>query len=107
MIEIVRYQHENGKEPYTEWFRKLRDSLAKTRIAERLRRVEAGNLGDCRPVGEGVNELRIQTGPGYRVYFGWHGDVMVILLCGGDKSTQVNDISKAKALWAEWKRRQA
>ena len=107
MIEIVRYQREDGLEPYTEWFRRLRDTAAKTSIAKRLRRVEVGNFGDCKPVGEGVSELRIDAGPGYRVYFGMHGTVMVILLSGGDKSTQDRDIARSKALWAEWKRRQS
>ncbi len=106
MIQIVRYQREDGTEPYTEWFRRLRDATGKTSIGMRLRRVEAGNLGDCKPVGEGVSELRIDTGPGYRVYFGMRGTVMVILLCGGDKSSQERDIARAKAFWAEWKRRQ-
>jgi putative addiction module killer protein len=106
VFEIVRYQREDGIEPYTEWFRRLRDIAAKTSIGKRLRRVEAGNFGDCKAVGEGVSELRIDTGAGYRVYFGLHGAVMVILLCGGDKSSQDRDITKAKALWADWKRRQ-
>lgn len=68
--------------------------------------METGNFGDCRPVGEGVNELRVDVGPGYRVYYGMHGSLMVILLCGGDKRTQTTAIARAKSLWAEWKRRQ-
>jgi putative addiction module killer protein len=104
--EIVRYRREDGFEPYTEWFRRLRDTAAKTSIGKRLRRVEVGNFGDCKPVGEGVSELRIDTGPGYRIYFGLRGSVMVILLCGGDKSSQDRDIEKAKTFWADWKRRQ-
>jgi putative addiction module killer protein len=107
VIEIVRYQREDGLEPYTEWFRRLRDTATKTNIAKRLRRVELGNFGDCKPVGEGVSELRIDAGPGYRVYFGMHGTVMVILLSGGDKSTQGRDIARSKTLWADWKRRQS
>ena len=106
MIEIVRYQQEDGEEPYTEWFRRLRDAVAKASIGKRLRRVEAGNLGDCKPVGDGVSELRIDTGPGYRIYFGMRRTVMVILLCGGDKSSQHRDIERAKTFWADWKRRQ-
>lgn len=106
MIEIVRYQREDGTEPYTEWFRRLRDKSAKANIISRLHRVESGNFGDHKTVGEGVNELRINVGPGYRIYFGMNAAVMVILLCGGDKSTQDRDIGRAKAIWADWKRRQ-
>ena len=106
MIELVRYQHEDGREPYTQWFRGLRDEVAKIRIAARLRQIESGNLGDSKPVGEGVTELRIHVGAGYRVYCGRHGQRWVILLCGGGKSSQTKDIDTAKNLWAEWKRRQ-
>lgn len=106
MHEIVRYQREDGLEPYTEWFRRLRDIEAKTSIGKRLRRIEAGNLGDCKSVGEGVSELRFDIGPGYRIYFGLHGKVLVILLCGGDKRSQDRDIEKAKSFWADWKERQ-
>jgi putative addiction module killer protein len=106
VIELVRYQHEDGREPYTDWFRSLRDEMAKIRIAARLRQLESGNPGDAKPVGEGVTELRIHVGAGYRVYCGRHGLRWVILLCGGDKSSQTKDIATAKALWAEWKRRQ-
>ena len=72
----------------------------------RLDRLQGGNFGDCKPVGDGVQELRIHTGPGYLIYFGIHGTRLVILLLGGDKPTQSSDITKAKALWAEWQRRQ-
>jgi putative addiction module killer protein len=106
VIELVRYQQEDGREPYTEWFRGLRDENAKVRIAARLRQIESGNLGDAKPVGEGVTELRIHVGAGYRVYCGRHGQFLVILLCGGEKSSQSKDIIRAKALWTEWKRRQ-
>lgn len=106
MIEIVRYQREDGSEPFTEWFRGLRDGIAKIRIAARLRQVQFGNFGDAKPVGGGVTELRIHIGAGYRVYCGVHGQLIVILLCGGDKSSQTKDIYKAKELWIEWKRRQ-
>ena len=105
MIELIRYQQEDGREPYTEWFRSLRDRLAMARIAARLRQVESENFGDCKPVGEGVTELRIDVGAGYRVYCGRHGRGWVILLCGGDKDSQTKDIARAKALWADWKRR--
>jgi putative addiction module killer protein len=80
--------------------------MAKSRIATRLRQIESGNFGDAKPVGEGVTELRIHVGAGYRVYCGRHGQHCVILLCGGDKSRQTKDISTAKTLWTEWKGRQ-
>ena len=106
MIELVYYQEENGRSPFIEWITALRDKVAKARIAARLRKIESGNLGDSKPVGEGVTELRIHVGAGYRVYCGRHGQHWVILLCGGDKSSQTRDIATAKALWTEWKRRQ-
>lgn len=85
-------------EIFVEWLDNLRDSRARTRIIARLDRMEMGNFGDVRPVGGGVNELRIHYGPGYRVYFVRHGPAVVILLCGGDKRTQHADIAKAKKL---------
>jgi putative addiction module killer protein len=106
MFEIVRYARPDGSEPFTEWLRALKDGAAKAAIAMRLRRIEQENLGDCKAVGEGVSELRIHVGPGYRVYFGQYRALLVILLCGGDKGSQAKDIVDAKALWAEWKRRQ-
>ncbi|MDD3883624.1 MAG: hypothetical protein PHW66_01700 [Gallionella sp.] len=71
-----------------------------------MRQVQAGNFGDSEPVGEGVIELRIHLGQGYRVYCGRHGKAIVLLLCGGNKSSQTADIKRAKRLWSEWKRRQ-
>ena len=106
MIELLRYQRENGREPFTEWLNAQRDKLAQARIRVRLRQVQAGNFGDVEPVGDSVSELRIHVGAGYRVYFGRRGKAMVILLCGGDKGSQTADIRRAKELWAEWKRRQ-
>ncbi len=84
------------------WLRKLRDVRALARIQVRIDRLSLGNPGDARPVGEGVSELRIDYGPGYRVYFLQMGETYILLLCGGDKSTQNNDIAKAKALAREW-----
>ncbi len=80
------------------WLKALRDSVGKARIISRIRSAEAGNFGDCEPVGEGVSEMRIHCGPGYRVYYSRVGDVVYLLLCGGDKSTQKRDIKQAKAL---------
>lgn len=107
MIELLRYQREDGREPFTEWLEAVRDKVAQARIRVRLRQVQAGNFGDSEPVGEGVIELRIHVGPGYRVYCGRHGKAIVLLLCGGDKGSQTTDIKRAKQLWSEWKRRQA
>lgn len=88
---------------FNNWLSGLRDSKGKARILARLRSAELGNLGDSEPVGEGVSEMRIHYGPGYRVYFKRTGKVLIILLCGGDKSSQKRDIKKAKTLAAELK----
>jgi putative addiction module killer protein len=86
---------------FAEWLEALSDERAKARIAERIRRVSLGNVGDVEPVGDGVSELRIHYGPGYRVYMVRRGRVVVILLCGGVKSTQARDIRKAKTMAEE------
>ncbi|KPF99173.1 hypothetical protein IP86_09630 [Rhodopseudomonas sp. AAP120] len=83
---------------FERWLRHLRDQRARVRILLRLDRLELGNPGDAAPVGEGVNELRIHYGPGYRVYFVERGATLVVLLCGGDKSSQAADIAAAKKL---------
>jgi len=88
-------------ETYSKWFNELRDTQARARIVSRVRRLSLGNLGDVAPVGDGVSELRIHFGPGYRVYVMQRGSTVVILLCGGDKSTQKSDIAMAKALAKE------
>ena len=96
------YQDARGREPFTQWYEAVRDIRSQARIRNRLRRVEAGNLGDCKPVGKGVSELRLDFGPGYRVYFAELTD-RIILLGGGDKASQGSDISRAQACWAEYK----
>ena len=83
---------------YTRWFRRLRDRQARARIDIRIRRLSLGNPGDVRPVGAGISELRIDYGPGYRVYFVRRGRALVILLAGGDKSSQQRDIARARSL---------
>ena len=107
MIEVFRYQTEDGKEPFTDWLLAVRDKQAQAKIRIRLKRLEAGNFGDCEPVGEGVHELREHLGAGYRVHLGRHGQTAVILLCGGSKKSQPADIATAKEYWMDWKRRQA
>lgn len=87
---------------FDDWLRGVRDSNAVARILARMGRVRRGNLGDCRSVGEGVSELRVDCGPGYRVYFGQRGSALVILLCGGDKRTQDRDIRQARQYWQEY-----
>lgn len=87
---------------YEKWEARLRDKRARTIIAARLMRLAEGLPGDVEPVGEGVSELRIHYGPGYRVYFQRRGNLLVVLLCGGDKSTQARDIAVAKKLANEW-----
>ena len=100
--EIRRYVDRNGKVPFAEWFESLKDTKTQAKILSRLNRFAAGNLGDYRSVGEGVCELRIDYGSGYRVYFGQIGLTVVLLLCGGDKSTQNKDILKAKEYWQDY-----
>ena len=85
-------------EEYSSWFEKLRDRQARARILARIRRLSLGNTGDVEPVGEGVSELKIDYGPGYRVYFKHRGKTLVVLLAGGDKKTQKRDIKKAQEL---------
>jgi putative addiction module killer protein len=89
-------------EIFRKWRMKLKDERARVLIASRLDRLAFGNAGDVKPVGQGVSELRIDHGPGYRVYFQKRGNTIILLLCGGDKRTQDRDIEIAKRLAAEW-----
>ncbi|MFO1257109.1 MAG: type II toxin-antitoxin system RelE/ParE family toxin [Gammaproteobacteria bacterium] len=86
--QIEIYCSTNGKQPFTAWLESLKDNKSRYRIKERLDRIALGNLGDCKPLTHGVFELRLDFGPGYRIYFGEENQKIVILLCGGDKSTQ-------------------
>jgi putative addiction module killer protein len=88
---------------FAEWIDKLRDRAGAAQVLRRLARLERGNPGNVAPVGKGLSELKIDFGPGYRVYFGQRGEELVIILCGGDKSSQDRDIEVAKRLWSEWK----
>lgn len=100
--QVIVYAKENGKEPFTEWLYGLRDVMGRKRILARVSRLQQGNYGDCESVGDGVTELRLFFGAGYRVYFGEKDGQIVVLLCGGDKSTQSKDIEQAKAFWQEY-----
>lgn len=86
---------------FGEWIRALRDRQARLLIADRLKRFAAGHAGDTKPVGDGVHELRLSFGPGYRIYYRWRGNTLVLFLTGGDKDSQARDIAKAKALAKE------
>lgn len=101
--EIENYLTVDGRCPFLDWLDALRDQQAKAKIRTRLKRIAAGNLGDYRSVGEGVCELRTDYGPGYRIYFGQIGSIIVVILCGGDKSTQQQDIRKAIEYWREYR----
>lgn len=96
MVEIIK------SDTFDRWLRRLRDPQAKARVEMRIRRLSLGNAGDAKRIGEGLSEMRIDYGPGYRVYYMQRGSLLVILLCGGDKSTQQKDIAKAHEIAAAW-----
>lgn len=100
---IIVYRDETGKEPFTKWFNNLKDSRNRRRILSRLRRVEQGHYGDCKNIQDGVFELRLFFGPGYRVYFGEEGETLIVLLCAGNKNSQDKDIQTAVMHWKEYK----
>ena len=104
--ELQFYQTANGREPFTEWFESVQNRETQDRIQKRLDRLALGNFGDCRTVSGGVFELRVHFGAGYRVYFGEVDNTIVLLLCGGDKSSQTRDIERAKNYWREYKETQ-
>ena len=101
---IDYYVDSRGREPFTEWLENLKDAGVRSRIRLRLDRVRLGNLGDYRSVGEGVYELKIDFGPGYRIYYGRSLDQIILLLYGGDKGSQEKDIQKAKECWRDYRR---
>ena len=104
-IEILEFITEDGKNPFHDWLNTLKDRVARAKIRVRLNRVRLGNFGDCKSVGKGVNELRVDGGPGYRVYFGKSEQTIVLLLCGGSKKSQSKDIELAHQYWADYRRR--
>jgi putative addiction module killer protein len=104
-MDIRIYTDAQGNKPFDAWLQDLRDVKARATIRARLERVRAGNFGDCKPVRDGVQELRIDLGPGYRVYLSRQGAVLVLLLCGSDKSDQDRAIRQAMDYLNDWKER--
>ncbi|MCV6594870.1 MAG: type II toxin-antitoxin system RelE/ParE family toxin [Silicimonas sp.] len=104
MFEVIVFFSEDGASPFEDWFNNL-DALAAVKVTTAIARIEAGNLGDVKPVGQGVSERRIPFGSGYRLYFGQDGETLIVLLAGGTKRRQPRDIARAQVLWAEYKRR--
>ncbi len=107
MVEVRHYRSISGEDVFQSWLSSLRDVRAEARIAARIDRLALGNFGDCKPVGAGVSELRIDCGPGYRVYYAMLGRVCVLLLCGGDKRRQSADIARAIGYLRDYKLRSA
>ncbi len=105
MFEIEHYLTEKGQDLIGDWLSGLRDTQAKARIAMRINRMKSGNPGDCKPIDEGVWEMRIDCGPGYRVYYAQAGQKMILLLLGGDKRQQAAEIKQAKKLWKDYQER--
>ncbi len=103
-MDVEYYIAENGKSPFTGWLDRLKDAKAKAAIFKRIARLRLGLFGDAKPVGGGVHELRVDIGPGYRVYYARSGKEIILLLCGGDKRTQDADIIKAKEYWNDYKK---
>jgi putative addiction module killer protein len=104
MLDVVQYVTETGDCPFADWFASL-PSGAALKVRTAVARMEAGNLGDAKSVGGGVMERRVDWGPGYRLYFGREGDTVVILLLGGTKKRQGNDITRARACWTAYRSR--
>ena len=101
--EIQYYRIQNGRSPFTEWLESIRDFSTRSRIERRLDRLTHGNFGRYKSIGDGMFELILDFGPGYRIYFGEINQTTVLLLCGGDKSSQARDIARAKMYWQEYK----
>ncbi len=100
---LQAYRTPDGRSPFAEWLESIQDNRTQSRVQTRLDRLEAGDFGDCRAVGEGVFELRLHFGAGYRIYFGEVDNTIVLLLCAGDKSSQMRDIERAKSCWLQYK----
>jgi putative addiction module killer protein len=104
-MQVLRYVTESRKDVFGDWLAALGDERAAAKISVRIDRLAAGNFGDCRPLQEGVSELRIDWGPGYRVYYAMSGRTCVLLLWGGDKRKQSSDIKRAVGYWKDYQRR--
>jgi putative addiction module killer protein len=105
LIEVRRYVTANGKDVFGDWLSGLKDARTRAMVAVRVARLAAGNFGDCKPLRDGVWELRINWGPGYRVYYAMIERTCVLLLCGGDKRKQAADIQKAVEYWNDYQQR--
>ncbi|MGA8203824.1 MAG: type II toxin-antitoxin system RelE/ParE family toxin [Woeseiaceae bacterium] len=105
-VRVCEYQSSDGRTPLSEWLDGLSDRRARARIVARIDRLGVGLFGEWKSVGGGVCELRIDHGPGYRVYYARHGRTLVLLLCGGDKRTQTRDIRRAHEYWKDYKARE-
>lgn len=104
-LTVEVYADSTGHQPFVEWLNRLGDRHTRARITRRLERLQQGNMGDCKSLGDGISELRLFFGSGYRVYYGQLDQRLVVLLCGGDKDSQHRDIPQAKALWQDYLRR--
>jgi putative addiction module killer protein len=104
-MEVRYFADDKGKTPVTDWLDSISDKRTKTRILTNIDRLRHGNFGDSKPVGDGISELRLHFGAGYRVYYSRQGDAIILLLCAGDKATQERDITNAKAYFEVFKQR--
>ena len=104
MVQVTEYVDAQGRRPFGRWFDRL-DSQAAVKIAAALDRMERGILSNAKGIGDGVMECRINAGPGYRIYFGWEGEALIVLLGGGTKRRQQSDINAARRLWRDYRRR--
>jgi putative addiction module killer protein len=105
MVEVRRYVTETGKDVFGDWLAELKDARARAKVAARVARLAAGNFGDCKALRDGVWELRVDWGPGYRLYYAMVARTCVLLLCGGDKRKQTADIERAVEYWNDYKQR--
>ena len=105
MFDLLDYQMADGRDPFKEWLANLADRQARARVAVRVQRMAAGNFGEHKPLSDGVWELRIDHGPGYRVYYAQAGQRVLLVLIGGDKRRQQADIETAVRYWQDWQRR--